>query len=104
MQAIGGLGVLHVFGHHLGTAGPRHCHRRLHHRVVAVVAGEVAHERAVDLDDVHRHLLQPGKALHAYAEVVDGDAAPTRAQLLQQLIGLFGAEHGHRLADFKAEF
>ena len=56
-------------------------------RAVARVAGEVADERAVDLDHVHRQRAQPAERGVARAEVVEREADAEPAQLLDEALG-----------------
>jgi hypothetical protein len=52
---------------------------------LGVVAGvaEPLHERAVDLEHVHREAMQVAERGVPAAEVVDGQAGPQRLELLQ---------------------
>jgi hypothetical protein len=76
--------TLHAFGDDHGT-GPvgqvEHCGDQYGARARPT---ERRDEAAVDLDDVWRHLLQPGEGRIPDTEVVEGQTYPEPAQCLQR--------------------
>ena len=64
---------------------------RPHHRLVVRVAADVAHERAVDLDPLHRQPLEVAQRAVAGAEVVQRQADAARGQAAQGVGGCFFA-------------
>ena len=80
------LGLLAPFGDHLQPQRPRHGDDVRRHRAAGGLGAQGIDEALVDLQHVHRQLLQVGEAGIAGAEVVDGDAVAGLAQRF---------EHGH---------
>ena len=74
---------------------------RLGHRATAV--GQLGDERAVDLQLVHREVLQVGERGVPDAEVVDRDAHADRAQAQQRLPARSRVRHHRRLRDLQAQ-
>src|ERR1051325_8541232 len=50
------------------------------HGAAEGIVGDVAHELAVDLEEVHRQVLEVAERAHARAEIVQREAATQRAQ------------------------
>ena len=65
--------------------------------------GHLEHEGLVDLDLVHRKLLEVGQRGVARAEVVDGERDAHRSELLEHRAGALRVTHDHRLGDLQTE-
>ena len=70
MKALGQAGAFDILGDRGQTMGIGHGDRRTDDLEIARLALHVAHELAVDLQAVHRHLPKAFEVLHAAAEVV----------------------------------
>src|ERR1051326_533801 len=58
------------------------------HGAVDGIVGDVAHELAVDLEEVHRQVLEVAERAHARAEIVQREAATQRAQGVHEADGV----------------
>jgi len=81
--------------------------RQRHHgadeRGVGAVGADIAHERLVDLELVHREAVQIRERGVAGAEVVHRDAHAEGGELVQRADGVRGAVHDRRLGDLELE-
>src|ERR1044072_6418622 len=57
------------------------------HGAVDGIVGDVAHELAVDLEEVHRQVLEVAERAHARAEIVQREAATQRGQGVHEADG-----------------
>ena len=67
------------------------------------VGGQVAHELAVDLEEVHRQALQIGEGGEAGAEVVEDEAAAELLERQDELARAPQVRDRRRLGDLEAE-
>src|SRR3546814_934197 len=92
---------LDAFGNDADIKAARHRDDRIDDRGVGGIVGDVANERAVDLDLVDRKAGQVRKTRIAGAEVVDDDRDTEPAQGAQDFRTLFRALHQHALGDLQ---
>ena len=71
--------------------------------LVALTVHRVADELAVDLEEVHRQVLEVVEAAVAGAEVVEREAAAERAQRLREADRDLGLLDQRRLGDLEHE-
>src|SRR5580658_1563051 len=65
--------VLDLLGDHLEVERARELDHRGHHRLVHGVAREIAHEGAVDLQEIHRQILEVRERADARAEIIQSE-------------------------------
>jgi len=94
---------LHAFRDRRELELLRQRHHRADERRVGAVGADIAHERLVDLQLVHRKAVQIGKGRVAGAEIVHRDAHAERRQLVQCTDGVGGAVHDRGLGDLELE-
>ena len=92
-----------AFGEHLHLQLVRHRDDGARDRHVFRRRGDVGHQRAVDLDHVHRQPAQVAQARVAGAEVVERDLDAERTQRPQVLHRLIEVGDQHALGDLDAE-
>src|SRR5690242_16019489 len=97
------LGVLGEFGDGLLAGEMPDFVDRTHHLAVDGVVQDLAHERAVDLEEIDGEVLEVTERAQARAEVVEREAAAELAQRLDEAIGLREARHGGGLGDLEAD-
>jgi len=81
--------------------------RQRHHgadeRGVGTIGADIAHERLVDLELVHREAVEISERRVTRAEVVHRDAHAQRRELVQRADGMRSAVHDRRLGDLDLE-
>src|ERR1043165_1415148 len=73
------------------------------HLAIDGIVQDLAHERAVDLEEVDREMLEVAERAQAGAEVVQRKTAPQLAQRLDEAVRLAEAGHGRGLGDLEAD-
>src|ERR1043165_3890768 len=73
------------------------------HGAVDGIVGDVAHELAVDLEEVHRQVLEVAERAHARAEIVQREAATQRAQGVYEADGVREVVDRRGLGDLEAQ-
>src|SRR5688572_31877886 len=87
------LGVLGELGDGLLAGEMTDLVDRTHHLTVDGIVQDLAHEAAVDLEEVDGEVLEIAERGKAGAEIVEREAAAELAQRLDEAVGL--AEAGH---------
>src|SRR5215813_5211882 len=98
-EELGVLLRLHAFGHRLHAVGRGEAQEVADEELVVDVARQVAHERAVDLDDVEGERLQVAERGEAGAEVVDRHAAAEVADGREEARGFVDVGQRRGLGD-----
>ena len=84
-QQIHGLLILHALGDRLQAEPAREPDDRADHMLVGDARARVPNELAIDLEEVHRQVLEVMEAAVAAAEVVEGEPATEMPEPLGQL-------------------
>src|SRR5882762_2757211 len=84
-QLTQGLVVLHPFGDRRNSQHPPDLGDRIDHGAVEGAVDKIAHERAVDLEEVDGQRLEVGEGAQPRAEVVEGEAAADALQALEEM-------------------
>ena len=103
IQEAGQFGGLHALGDDLQLEAARHADDGAHDGGIIRVADDVAHERLVDLELVHREPLEVGQAGIPGAEVVDRQAHPQRLEAPHSLQHLLGIIEQQRLGQLQLQ-
>src|SRR6266545_3165924 len=102
-QDVPALAVLDTFGDYGEPEVVRQTNGGAHDRDVVLVAGDVPHERAIDLQFVDRQTLQVAQRGVARAKVIDRAAYAHRAQLTQNIDGALSIGHDRALGDLQLQ-
>ena len=95
-----GIGFrLHPFGNRADVEIACQVDERADIILIVGIAGEIAAERPVELENIHRHGAEVAERGEARAEIVDGDAAAEFAQLLDEADGFAQVAQRHCLGD-----
>ncbi len=83
-QLVQFSGCFDAFGDRLHAQFARHCRDRLHDGGIAAIGGQVLDEGVVDLQTVHRQVLQVGQGGVTGPEIVDDDLYAETAQITDE--------------------
>ncbi len=101
-QHLGGHCVFDTFGDALEANRRCHLNDRLHH-AQTLRRMNAADEADVDLDFMHRHVMQLRQRGIAGAEIVDGDAEAGAAEFIQPFHGEFDIHQRNAFGDFERD-